>query len=512
MYTLVVRPCDGIFLRSSMAVDVFHRLRIKLALSITLVLALVLAVLIGSFNMYLDTSNRKLADKFIEELVVNEGKRMRPSGGPKGNLPEMGTPPDRKPDEEASPQQMQGNAQRDLTPPPKPSGNFLPNGEQMPNDRFHEEEPPEPEPQSNGIFPLRNSYMGFRNFYTAKLAEDGSITEVVNNFSDQFDSDQLDTLVSTVFKLKRNHGTYQVFGYEVAKKDYGYLIVLLDRAIELRQEQQFAIVSLILFIVNLFVTFALAWAFALWSVRPVQEAFLKQKRFIADASHELKTPIAVIGANIDVLQQDIPDNKWLDYIKAENMRMSQLVKDLLYLAKNDAGREKLLMLPFDLADAAACAVLPFESVAFEQGKTLEVNMPKDPVPVVADEAKIKQVVIILTDNALKNSDKGAVIRITAGSEGSSKRFVKVYNSGEGISDEDMQKIFDRFYRVDTSRNRNTGGYGLGLAIAQTIAQAHGGKITVSSKLGEYAEFTLHLPAGRMKKLTPSAPSSPFSHK
>jgi len=345
---------------------------------------------------------------------------------------------------------------------------------------------------------VRNRFSGFRDFYTAKLDASGNVTQMVNDFSQQIGNEQKTNLVRTIFNLKRDKGTYQLYGYEVAKKEYGYLIVILDRAMELTQQKRFMIASLVLYILNLFLSFGVSWAFALWSLKPVQEAFIKQKQFIADASHELKTPIAVIGANIDVLQQEIPHNKWLDYIKEENSRMSGLVKDLLYLAKNDAGRDSLMKLPFDLGDATACAVLPFESIAFEQHKNLDIEIPKIPIPVVADENKIKQIIIILTDNALKNSDSGATIKISAGIEGS-RRFVKVYNTGTGIAPQDLDKLFNRFYRADSSRNRNTGGYGLGLAIAQTIAVAHGGKITVASTYGKFAEFTLRLPSGGKEK-------------
>src|SRR5574344_747819 len=218
-----------------MAVDVFRRLRMKLALSITLVLALVLAVLIGSFNAYLDSSNRRLADNFIEELVENEGERKHPNGGP---MNDMGTPPDWKPDaEDGMPGSgTNGKNQGSMNPPPKPTGNFQPgqmpngqrpngapppdlrqgpNGEQMPNGQRPDGNgnnvaPPELDQQNNdaysSLFPIRNNYMGFRNFYTAKLDESGNITEVVNDFSDDFDSDQLESLVKTVFNLKKKHG------------------------------------------------------------------------------------------------------------------------------------------------------------------------------------------------------------------------------------------------------------------------------------------------------------------
>lgn len=469
-----------------MAVDVFKKLRVKLSLSIMVVLALVLAILIGSFNVYLNSSNDRQTDEFMKSLVDNDGRRVRMMGGPMGELFDESFKPDFKPDEERQP--------GDRTMPPEPPSGKHPGDNDL---QLADREPPDLRRQNgsaiDSFIPL-HSNVGFRNFYTAKLDDTGRVTKVINNFSEQYDSEKVSQLVETVFSLKKKKGTYQLFGYQVAQKEYGYLIVLLDRADEINQERRFALVSIVLFGISLIVAFVVSWFLSLWSVKPVQEAFIKQKQFIADASHELKTPIAVIGANLDVLSQEIPDSKWLEYIKTENARMGTLVKDLLYLAKNDAGRDKLTMLPFDLADAVACSVLPFESVAFEQGKKLEINVPKDPVPITADESKIKQVVIILTDNALKNSESGAEIQISAGYDGS-RRFVKVYNTGHGIAPEDIEKIFNRFYRVDTSRDRNTGGYGLGLSIAQTIAHEHGGKINVVSELGKYAEFTLVLPSG-----------------
>ncbi|MBP5175538.1 MAG: ATP-binding protein, partial [Treponema sp.] len=166
---------------------------------------------------------------------------------------------------------------------------------------------------------------------------------------------------------------------------------------------------------------------------------------------------------------------------------------MLYLAKDDAGKTEFARLPFDLSEAAACAVLPFESVAFEQKKTLEINTGKNMLPVMGDEAKIKQAIIVLVDNALKNSEPGSLIRVTAGKEGN-RCFVKVYNTGHGISPEDLNKIFNRFFRSDSSRTRSTGGYGLGLAIAQSIAVAHKGKISVESEENKYALFTLQIPS------------------
>lgn len=411
--------------------DVFNRLRSKLAIGIIAVFGTILALLITAFNLFLSYSNTQSSNDFIEELVDNGGV-----------LYSSISKYDSKP------------VQKDLN----------------------------------------NQQSGYKDFFSAYIDLQGNITEIISNFSNQdyADAKYASKLVKDILARHSMKGNYAVFGYRIINEPDGYLIIILDRKNDIEQQMNFAYISIAIFAITLLISYFIAWVFAMKAVRPVEESYIKQKQFIADASHELKTPIAVIGANIDVLKNEIPDNKWVNYIETENTRMSALVKDLLYLAKNDVGRDKLQMLPFDFVECVNVAALPFESVAFEQGKLFDLEMPKTPIPILADEAKIKQTVIVLIDNALKNTDRGGRIKVSVSSEGK-QNVVKVFNSGHGIAPEDMSKIFDRFYRADSSRDRNTGGYGLGLSIAQTIAKAHGGKITVYSRVDEYAEFVLSLP-------------------
>ena len=165
---------------------------------------------------------------------------------------------------------------------------------------------------------------------------------------------------------------------------------------------------------------------------------------------------------------------------------------IFFLAKEDSGRLTMDKHSFDLANAISCAVLPFESVAFEDKKLLEFDIPKDQLFIEGDEERIKQIAVILTDNAIKNSYEHSVIKVSVGVS-ADRYFVSVYNEGDGIPPEDLDRIFDRFYRVDKSRDRKTGGYGLGLSIAQTIAKEHDGIITVKSEEKKFAQFTLELP-------------------
>ncbi|MBR4005932.1 MAG: HAMP domain-containing histidine kinase [Treponema sp.] len=414
--------------------DVFLRLRLKMSMTLLVILAFVLLVLFAMLNVYMAFQNQSDANQFLQELDRNAGFSIS---------------------------------------------------------RLRAEEEQPPQGFWHSILPLSRS-RGFTDFYSACLDHDGKMIYVIHHFNNEEAEEGSEQFIREIFTGAETSGTLDGMGYLVAEKSYGFLVIIMDRVNELRHQRNFLLFSLLIYFVSLIVFFIVAWIGSYFTVAPVRDAFDKQKQFIADASHELKTPIAVISANIEVLQQEIKDNKWLEYIKTENSRMSALVKDMLYLAKNDAGHTDFVFVPFNVCDAVACCVLPFESVAFEQGKKLELNVPKKEIKVRGDEEKIKQSVIILTDNALKNSEKGAVIRVTV-EEDNSKVLIKVYNTGHGIPAKEIPLIFNRFYRVDSSRARTTGGYGLGLAIANTIVTGHKGKITVESQLDSYTQFTVTLP-------------------
>jgi signal transduction histidine kinase len=432
--------------------DVFLRLRLKMMLGILLVQVCILAVLMILLNVSVYFSNRSDADSFMRHLIERGGRMAS---------------------------YTQGSELRDKMVRERLSERGIPF--EIAND-----------------IPRRFEFLSegpaFHDYYSVRLDTKGQVVRVYHALTDDSTYKFGQSVVRKALASGKLEGVSDGMGYmirETPEKD-GYIAVVVDCIADLRHQVRFFVFSLVIYVLSLVVTAILSWLVSAVVVHPVKETFERQKQFIADASHELKTPIAVISANVAVLEQEIPDNKWLAYIKTENLRMSSLVKDMLYLAKDDAGRMEYNMLPFDLAEAAASCVMPFESVAYEQGKKLELDIPKSVLPVMGDETKIRQVIIILTDNAIKNSDRDALIRVSAGIE-NSKCFVKVYNTGHGIAPEDMEKIFNRFYRADSSRDRATGGYGLGLAIAQSIAAGHRGRISVQSKVGAFAEFTLTLP-------------------
>ncbi|MEW9096017.1 MAG: HAMP domain-containing sensor histidine kinase [Clostridiaceae bacterium] len=248
-------------------------------------------------------------------------------------------------------------------------------------------------------------------------------------------------------------------------------------------------------IIMLCVIFAISLFFASRSIEPIAEAWEKQKQFIADASHELKTPLAIINANSDALianQEETikSQKKWLDYIKTQTDRMGKLVNDLLYLAKTEDTNSKMFNSPFDISQVVSDVILSMEAVIFEKDIRLLQEVEAN-IIIKSDCEKIKQVVTILMDNAIKYTDEKGRIDITLKKTRNQLVF-SIKNSGKGIPKENLPKLFDRFYRADPARTQENGGYGLGLPIAKAIIDRLHGKIYAHSQENEGTTFTFTL--------------------
>lgn len=475
--------------------DVLRKLRIKMIASIVAVIMLVLAAIFLTLDFSLTKAENDKSIQFLSQLAMNDGHLPRLRNGMPG--PRMDDGNDPKPPDINNEKLTAGGPR----PPDLADDKFSGGAPQSPNGGIPERTdkdngpvaPPDRKDGGNSIFSWFHidSFNVFRNYFSVRTAADGTVKEIIRDFPLSFTDSEITEMTAKIFSLKRDKGIYNVMAYLVCRRGETSLLCVMNRQSEMSTLYQVYSFTGIIYCISLFVAFLLAWLLSLWSVKPVAAAFDKQKRFIADAGHELKTPIAVIGANIDVLLSDMPENKWLQYIRDENERMSHLVKDLLFLARNDADRSVMHLSHFDFTAAVNSAVLPFESVIFEQEKKLELSV-SDGLKFYGDESQLKQVIIVLVDNAIKNSDSSALIRVKAYQE-SQKIILTVYNTGRGIAKSDLEKIFLRFYRADTSRARQTGGYGLGLAIAKTITEAHGGTLTADSLYGQWAEFTLSLP-------------------
>lgn len=234
---------------------------------------------------------------------------------------------------------------------------------------------------------------------------------------------------------------------------------------------------------------------ARWAVGPVERAWAQQKQFVADASHELKTPITVLLADADILLGHPGDTiesqrRWVEHIRDEGLRMKELVADLLFLAKGDAAGLDRPQGRVDLSQACEGCVMSFEPVAFEAGLALDSRI--DPgVAVTGSEEELRRLCAILLDNACKYAGPGGAVTVTL--TGGDRAELTVHNTGEAIPAQVQPHLFERFYRADAARNREQGGFGLGLAIAAAIVERHRGKISVHSAPGEGTAFTAALP-------------------
>lgn len=254
-------------------------------------------------------------------------------------------------------------------------------------------------------------------------------------------------------------------------------------------------------VLSFFAFFALSFWLAKWAIQPVETAFAQQKQFLADASHELKTPLTVILTNAEMLQS--PDNtpedqrRFSESVLQMARQMRELVERLLILARMDNNASNMVMEPLDFSQLVEEELLPFEPVFFEQGLMLESNLQPS-LMVLGSGPHLRQILGILLDNAMKYTEEGSVW-VYLKRQGN-QAILAVSNPGQPIKKEDLQNIFKRFYRVDKART-SSGGYGLGLPIAQTIAREHRGKLYAISD-GGYNTFFLELPLATGKNQEP----------
>ena len=324
----------------------------------------------------------------------------------------------------------------------------------------------------------RESIAGLSNYYTITLSDEGTVAGWTSDREDLYSDNQIEALTEQILATGQEKGHIGSQFFLITQVDANRVIIVLDERIEVMRAEELLRNTLILG--------ALVWlvlgAGAVLVIRgmfvPVEEAARKQKEFVWDASHELKTPIAVISANAEVLEREYGKNQWLGYIRSELERTTQLVQSLLELARTDRETTRAQMKDFDLSHAVMAVALPFESTVFENGRTMEMDIQED-LHMTGAEEMIQRLVVILLSNAVKYSEPGGTIRLGLKTRGRN-RVLSVHNTGSYIAREDQTRIFDRFYRVDSAHSREVEGHGLGLAIAKNIVETHGGRIHVES--------------------------------
>ncbi len=255
-------------------------------------------------------------------------------------------------------------------------------------------------------------------------------------------------------------------------------IIFLDCRREIGAFQNFLLTSTSVGLLGLFSVLLLLIILSGRIVKPFSENYEKQKQFITDAGHELKTPLTIIDADAEVLEMDVGENEWLSDIKNQTKRLAQLTNNLIFLSRMEE-QPQVEKIEFPISDLAEETLEAFQALAKTHNKTISGQI-EPMLSMVGDENAIRQLIVILLDNAVKYSDDGGKIELSLQRKKNTIQ-LGVFNTAESISREDIPHLFDRFYRADKSRNPHTGGYGLGLSIAAAIVNAHKGKISSNTQ-------------------------------
>lgn len=328
--------------------------------------------------------------------------------------------------------------------------------------------------------------LGSIDFFVVMADKDGNYLASLNN--EELTEATAQSYITRILKSDEESGLLDKLQYYTLEKENGTIMVFTDKSAELDTLDQLTRTTILIGVISMIVLSILTLFISKKSIQPIKTAFEKQKQFISDASHELKTPLTIISANADVLSDEIGDNKWLDYIKSQADRMNVLVNDLLNLTRLENNTSDFICAKFNLSKAIENTALPFECQAFEQNKVFDIDI-QDELYITGSERHIKQMAAIFIDNALKYSDEGGTVRITLRAQGD-KKILSVFNTGSGVREDEKDKIFERFYRSDDSRARTTGGYGLGLSIAKSIIDKHKFKVTVDNDEGSSICFNV----------------------
>lgn len=325
-------------------------------------------------------------------------------------------------------------------------------------------------------------------FYTVAISNSGEVLNVDTADISAYSEDQLTELAEEIMDDGKSEGIKKNLIYQMEEKDGYTLVAFLDNTVVLQSAGTLFTYTLIFGSAALIIVFFLARYLADRIVAPMEESYQRQKQFISDAGHELKTPVAVVNANVEILSRETGENQWLSNIRYENERMSALISQLLELAKTENTVPP--MEQTDFGRLIYGETLPFESVAFENGLTLKTDIASD-VRVRGNSTQLRQLTSILIDNAIRHGEKGKEVALFLKKERGSA-VLSVINDGEEIPPEQQKHLFERFYRTDEARTDGGGHYGLGLAIAKAITITHKGMISVRCYDGK-VEFTVKIP-------------------
>lgn len=356
---------------------------------------------------------------------------------------------------------------------------------------------------NNGIFPREkdNKIMPPDNkmspeapfetrYFSVTFNNNGEVIKVNIDRIAAIDELSAESYATSLYNNSKTKGFFKNYRYQSKTRDTETLYVFIDCQHDLITFREFLYASLLFSLIGITTIFLLVFFSSKIILKPISESYEKQKHFITDASHELKTPLTVIDASADVLEMEVGENEWITSIKDQVTRLTKLTEDLLMLSRmNETNR--VIFTDFSLSEVLEDSIKRFESVAISQGKTIETNIPNN-ISYNGEINMISQLFSILLDNALKYTNEKGLIKVSLSETEKNKKIV-FYNTCENIEIGNHDYLLERFYRKDSSRNSNTGGHGIGLSIAKSIINNHKGKINIKSDDGKSITITITLP-------------------
>ncbi|SHN75673.1 sensor histidine kinase [Desulfitobacterium chlororespirans] len=338
-------------------------------------------------------------------------------------------------------------------------------------------EPPRREPRS-GLRMTEETPFETR-YFLIRTNKDQSITEIDTSHIAGVSSTEAMDYAQKLLKEGRVKGYWGQYRYLIAEKDYGNLLILMDCSRQINTSKDFLWNSIGIALISLLILFVLVSALSRRAIRPVIENMERQKQFITDAGHEIKTPLAIIAANSEVLELTNGKNEWTQSIQHQVKRLDELVKNLLTLAKMDEGKVELTFENLSFSDLVEETAGSFTALGEKKG--LEFVLDIQPgLLIKGEESSLRYLVTILVDNGVKYAAEHGQLKVSLKKRGKTT-CLEVYNTCDTLPEGDLNRLFDRFARGETSRSRESGGYGIGLSVAQAIVTTHHGKITVEQR-------------------------------
>ncbi len=455
------------------------RLKRKYTLFVMLSVTAVLSIIVTAINITSYSSlNSQLYDK-LSLIVENEGK-----------MPDFPLPDTPEEDPE-NPDNSEDSGSDSVTDTDQNTGEEGEETEGTGTDQGGKEEEEKEEEKKEDVRDSMSPETPFETrYFTVKFDTDGTVLSVDTSKIAAIDTAQAEEYASMIYSKEKENGYIESYKYMRGVTEDGSIIyVFLDATRELKSVRSFLISSLVISGLGIVLIFIVAVLLSDIVLKPIIESYEKQKRFITDAGHEMKTPLTVISANAEIIEMESGESQWTEGIRSQVAKLASLTEKLVILSKMEEG-VKLEMNEFSVSEAFFDTCEQYRSIAMSKGVSFELAISEN-VRMVGNEGELRRCITLLADNAFRYVNEGGsvLVKVQKLANGVEIRFS---NTTSGVEKGSLDRWFDRFYRTDLSRNSDTGGSGIGLSVVQAIVHAHGGTVRAHSDDGVTVEFIISI--------------------